>query len=47
MYELLLFPNSLPKNLGAAYTRTNRTVLHKIRTTEQHFNIFEQDCWHN
>jgi hypothetical protein len=23
MYDLLLFPNSWPKNLGAAYTRAN------------------------
>jgi hypothetical protein len=28
MYELLLFPNSWPKNLGAAYTRAN-TVYQK------------------
>jgi hypothetical protein len=27
MYELLLFPNSLPKNLGAAYTRANTAFI--------------------
>jgi hypothetical protein len=35
MYELLLFKNSRPKNLGAAYTRTN-TVLFSSTIAQNH-----------
>jgi hypothetical protein len=29
-YEILLFQNSLPKNLGAAYTRSNTVLLDDV-----------------
>jgi hypothetical protein len=44
MSELLLFPNSWPKNVGAAYTRAN-TVSHQWlnlleKIIEQYVNLF-------
>jgi hypothetical protein len=43
IYELLLFPNSWPKNLGAAYTRANTVIyIHCILSLDTHvwFNAY-------